>query len=57
VHVKTARPHLKKLEDRSTKMVLLGYEPGTKAWKVFDPLSQRVHVTRDAVFDEAASWS
>jgi hypothetical protein len=39
MHVKTARPHLKKLEDRSTKMVMLGYEPGTKAWKVFDPLS------------------
>jgi transposase InsO family protein len=57
VHVKAARPHLKKLEDRSRKMVLLGYEPGSKAYKVFDPLTQTVHVTRDAVFDEAASWS
>jgi hypothetical protein len=54
-HVKTARPHLKKLEDRSKKMVLLGYESGSKAYKVFDPLTQRVHVTRDVVFDEAAS--
>jgi hypothetical protein len=56
-HVKMVRPHLKKLEDRSKKMVLLGYESGSKAYKVFDPLSQRVHVTRDVVFDEAASWS
>jgi transposase InsO family protein len=30
VHVKTVKPHLKKLEDRSTKMVLLGYEQGTR---------------------------
>jgi transposase InsO family protein len=38
-HVKTARLHLKKLEDRSKKMVLLGYEAGSKAYKVFDPLT------------------
>jgi hypothetical protein len=57
VHVKTARPNLKKFEDRNTKMVMLGYEPGSKAYKVFDPLTQRVHVTRDAVFDKAASWT
>jgi hypothetical protein len=38
-HVKTARPHLKKLEDRSKKMVMLGYESGSKAYKVFDPLT------------------
>jgi hypothetical protein len=38
-------------------MVMLGYERGTKAYKVFDPLTQRVHETRDAVFDEAASWT
>jgi transposase InsO family protein len=44
-HVKTVCPHLKKLEDRSTKMVMLGYEPGTKAWRVFDPVMKRVHVT------------
>jgi hypothetical protein len=49
--------HLKKLEDQSKKMVLLGYEAGSKAYKVFDPLTQWVHVTRDVVFDEAASWN
>ena len=30
-HVKNTKPHLGKLEDRSTSMVLLGYEEGTKA--------------------------
>lgn len=55
-HVKTVKPHLKKLDDRSVKMVLLGYEPGAKAYRVFDPVARRVHVTRDIVFDEAAQW-
>jgi hypothetical protein len=56
-HVKTVKPHLSKLEDRSKKMVLLGYEPGAKAYRVYDPAARRVHVSRDVVFDEDAAWS
>lgn len=55
-HVKDVKPHLKKLQDRSTKMVLLGYEMGAKAYRVFDPTARRVHVSRDVVFDEATQW-
>jgi hypothetical protein len=55
-HVKTARPQLKKLDDRSTPMVLMGYDVGSKAYKLFDPVSQRAHVSRDIVFDEDSSW-
>jgi len=36
-HVKTVKPHLSKLEDQSKKMVLLGHEPGAKAYRVYDP--------------------
>lgn len=50
VHVKNVKPHLKKLDDRSTKMVLLGYEAGAKAYRVYDPMG-------DVVFDEAARWN
>lgn len=56
VHVKVTKPHLSKLEDRSKPMVFFGYEPGTAAYRVFDPVGNRVHVTRDAVFDEGARW-
>jgi hypothetical protein len=56
VHVKTVKPHLNKLEDRSKRMVLLGYEQGTKAYRVFDPVTRRVHAARDVLFDEAAHW-
>jgi hypothetical protein len=56
VHVKNTKPNLKKLDDRSTKMVFVGYEKGAKAYRAYDPRTGRVHVTWDAVFDELAQW-
>ncbi|WVZ71925.1 hypothetical protein U9M48_020454 [Paspalum notatum var. saurae] len=56
-HVKNVKPHLGKLEDRSTPMVFLGYEQGSKAYRLYDPRAERVHISRDVVFDEGASWS
>src|SRR6266540_1258600 len=37
-------------------MVFIGYESGSKAYRVFDPVTGRVHVLRDVVFDEDAGW-
>jgi hypothetical protein len=39
-HVKVARPNLKKLEDRSTPMIFVGYEPGPAAYRCYDPTTQ-----------------
>jgi hypothetical protein len=36
-HVKNTTLFISKLEDRSTPMVLLGYEEGSKAYKMYDP--------------------
>lgn len=55
-HVKETRPHPKKLDDRSTPMIFVGYEGGSKAWRFYDPNGKRVTVSRDVVFDEAAEW-
>jgi len=55
-HVKNTKPHLGKLEDRSTPMVLLGYEEGSKAYRLYDPKGGKVVVSRDVVFDEMAAW-
>lgn len=55
-HVKSVRPHLKKLEDRAAPMVFIGYEPGCKAWRFYDPATRRAVVSRDAIFNEGASW-
>lgn len=56
VHVKVTNPSLKKLDDRSQPMVFLEYEPGTTAYRVLHPSTNRVHVFRDVVFDEDGSW-
>lgn len=55
-HVKIVGTHLKKLDDRSKPMVFVGYEPGSKAYHVYDPTSRRVHASRDVIFDEDAWW-
>ena len=51
-HVRKMKPVLTKLEDRSTPMVLLGYEEGTKAYWLYDPRGGKVVVSRDILFDE-----
>jgi hypothetical protein len=45
-----------KLDDRSTPMIFVGYEAGSKAYRVYNPVDGCVNVTRDAVFDEDAQW-
>jgi len=55
-HVKNTKPHLGKLDDRSTPMVLLGYEEGSKAYRLYDPKRGKVVISRDVVFDEMAAW-
>jgi hypothetical protein len=45
-------PNLKKLDDHSKTMVFIGYELGSKAYRAYDPVSKKVHVTRDLVFEE-----
>ena len=55
-YVRNTTPHLKKLEDRGRKMIFVGYERGTKAYRAYDPVTRRVHITRDMNFDEEAQW-
>jgi hypothetical protein len=38
-------------------VVFIGYERGAKAWRFFDPASRRAVVSRDAIFNESASWT
>lgn len=55
-HIKITSPHLTKLEDRSVKGVLLGYEEGSKAYRLYDPIRKKVMISRDVVFEEDKSW-
>ena len=54
-HVKKTKPVLTKLEDRSTPMVLLGYEEDTKAYRLYNPRGGKVVVSCDVMFDEKAA--
>jgi hypothetical protein len=56
VQVKETHPGLKKLDYRSRPMISVGYDPGTKGYRAYDPVSHRVVITRDTVFDESARW-
>jgi hypothetical protein len=38
---------MKKLDDRSRPMMMIGYEPGRKAYRLYDPGKKCLHVSRD----------
>lgn len=55
-HMKLPSVHTTKLSDRSKLVVNLSKEPGTKAYRLYDPEIQLVHVSRDVIFEEDKSW-
>ncbi|KAJ0558737.1 putative RNA-directed DNA polymerase [Helianthus annuus] len=50
----TGRFH--KLEDRSQPLIYLGREPGSKAYRLFNPTEKRIVVSRDVSFYEKKAW-
>ncbi|KAJ9560810.1 hypothetical protein OSB04_005970 [Centaurea solstitialis] len=55
-YAKVTKPHLKKLDDRSKELVYLGTEPGSKAYRLFDPVTKGIIVSRDVKFKEDVGW-
>jgi hypothetical protein len=53
--MKKVGPGVNKLSDRSAPMVFIGYEEGTKGYRVYDPASKKLQVTRDVLFEENQS--
>lgn len=53
-HVKVTKPHLSKLEDRSTPKVLLGYEASSKAYQLFNLHGGKEVISCGVVFDNQA---
>lgn len=56
-YAKRVRPGVTKLSDRSIPGVFLGYETGTKAYRVYDPINDKLIVSRDVIFDEKRGWN
>ena len=55
-YAKTEAPGRKKLDDRARALVHLGTEPGSKAYRLLDPVTKRIRVSRDVVFYEGKEW-
>ncbi|CAL2271954.1 unnamed protein product [Prunus armeniaca] len=54
VHVPSTLRH--KLEENSHKCIFAGYRLCEKGYKVFDPSSKKIILSRDVLFDKNASW-
>jgi hypothetical protein len=50
-HVKVTRPDPMKLDNRSLKTIIIGYEPRTKAYRCYNPIGKCV-----IIFDKAVTW-
>ena len=50
-------PGISKLSDRSILGVFFGCESGTKGYRIFDPVNNRLMVSRDVIFDEQTAWN
>lgn len=50
--MKVPKEKTDKLDDKSMKVVYLRTEPGSKTHHLYDPLSGRLNVSRDVVFEE-----
>ena len=46
-----------KLDDRSVKQVFVGYDANSKGYKLYNPSSGKVMVSRDVEFDEEEAWN
>lgn len=49
--------NLKKLDCRSKAVIHFGKEPGTKAYRLYDPETKTICISRDVEFEEDKTWN
>ncbi|KAF8399625.1 hypothetical protein HHK36_015494 [Tetracentron sinense] len=47
----------KKLDDHGEKCIFIGYSEESKAYKLYNPLTNKVVVSRDVIFSEEETWN
>jgi hypothetical protein len=47
----------RKLDDWGEKCIFVGYSEESKAYKLYNPLTNKVVVNRDVIFNEEESWN
>ena len=56
VHTHIPDVHRTKLKDKSRRGVLFGLSVESKGYKLFDPTSKRMTLSRDVIFEEDKKW-
>ncbi|KAJ0522113.1 putative RNA-directed DNA polymerase [Helianthus annuus] len=46
-----------KLDDKTEKTILVGYSEQSKAYKLYNPTTGKVIISRDVIFDEGQRWN
>ena len=46
----------KKLDDKSKKLIFVGYDDKSKAYRLYNPAENKVVISRDVQFDEENKW-
>nr|XP_025665251.1 uncharacterized protein LOC112763924 [Arachis hypogaea] len=46
----------KKLDDKGEKCIFIGYSTDSKAYKLYNPETKKVIISRDVTFDEKDMW-
>lgn len=46
----------RKMDDKGVKCVFLGVSKESKAYRLFNPITKKIIISRDVVFDEESSW-
>jgi len=44
-----------KLDDKGIRLILIGFH-STEGYKLWDPVNNQVHISRDVVVDETSAW-
>lgn len=55
-HMKVPNQRVKKLDDMSIPVIHLRKKPSTKAYRLYDPVGKKMHVSKDVIFEEKKQW-
>ena len=50
------KTHSRKFDGKTEKYIFIGYSSESKAYKLYNPVSGKLTISRDVVFNEVASW-
>ncbi|KAJ4724624.1 Retrovirus-related Pol polyprotein from transposon TNT 1-94 [Melia azedarach] len=56
-HVHVPDERRTKLDDKSESFIFIGYDSSSKGYKLYNPNSKMIVISRDVIFDEEGEWN